>query len=410
MPPPRGAPTRAATRRRTAWLGILAMALVSQLLGHTALNAALRDFTPSTIALTTLLEPVIAGLLAAAAVRGIVDCPGDRRRRARLDGNRGSRCAGRPAQRSRDVRHVTQDGERTPLTSRAMGSRNALFRVSPFSPVRARRCRPDDGRRRVPTLRPLRGFLAADMPAERQAEKTVLASPSEDAALRDETALASEVHRMGSPADYRTALYVRDALAKAGWNANIVTYTVPIAVPTQQFLQLLDPSPYTLNLYEPEVPGDSYSRAHAAIGMPYSGYSNDGDVTGSARVRELRAPAKISRRSRNSASTFAGPSSCSRRQGCADRESLGKRQARCGGDADLCRPDGRRILQRRSVSRRTLAPDRRIAAQHADVHKRSRAIRRRSAFRSLARRTNRSRRSHYPRSPRCRSRETSHSD
>ncbi|GAC1303027.1 MAG: hypothetical protein NVSMB21_01670 [Vulcanimicrobiaceae bacterium] len=50
----------------SAWGGVLAMALVSQLLGHTALNAALRDFSPSTIALTTLLEPVIAALLAAA--------------------------------------------------------------------------------------------------------------------------------------------------------------------------------------------------------------------------------------------------------------------------------------------------------------------------------------------------------
>lgn len=48
-----------------AWGGILAMALVSQMLGHTALNAALRHFTPSTIALSTLLEPVIAALLAA---------------------------------------------------------------------------------------------------------------------------------------------------------------------------------------------------------------------------------------------------------------------------------------------------------------------------------------------------------
>ncbi len=49
----------------TAWGGILAMALVSQLIGHTALNAALRDFSPKTIALTTLLEPVIAAALAA---------------------------------------------------------------------------------------------------------------------------------------------------------------------------------------------------------------------------------------------------------------------------------------------------------------------------------------------------------
>jgi drug/metabolite transporter (DMT)-like permease len=49
-----------------AWAGILAMAFVSQLLGHTALNAALRDFTPSIVAFSTLLEPVAAALLAAA--------------------------------------------------------------------------------------------------------------------------------------------------------------------------------------------------------------------------------------------------------------------------------------------------------------------------------------------------------
>jgi len=52
-------------RDGVAWGGILAMALISQLLGHTALNAALRDFSPSIVALTTLLEPVIAAILAA---------------------------------------------------------------------------------------------------------------------------------------------------------------------------------------------------------------------------------------------------------------------------------------------------------------------------------------------------------
>jgi drug/metabolite transporter (DMT)-like permease len=58
-----------ALRDATAWAGILAMALVSQLLGHTALNAALRDFTPSVIALTTLLEPIVAAILAAVVFR-----------------------------------------------------------------------------------------------------------------------------------------------------------------------------------------------------------------------------------------------------------------------------------------------------------------------------------------------------
>jgi drug/metabolite transporter (DMT)-like permease len=52
-----------------SWSGILAMALVSQLIGHTALNAALRDFSPKTIALTTLVEPVVAAAFAAIIFR-----------------------------------------------------------------------------------------------------------------------------------------------------------------------------------------------------------------------------------------------------------------------------------------------------------------------------------------------------
>ena len=47
-----------------AWMGILGMALVAQLIGHTLLNASLRWFSPSIIAFATLLEPLIAGALA----------------------------------------------------------------------------------------------------------------------------------------------------------------------------------------------------------------------------------------------------------------------------------------------------------------------------------------------------------
>lgn len=48
-----------------SWSGILAMALVAQIFGHTCLNAALKTFEPRVVALTTLLEPVVAGVLAA---------------------------------------------------------------------------------------------------------------------------------------------------------------------------------------------------------------------------------------------------------------------------------------------------------------------------------------------------------
>ncbi len=49
----------------TSWGGIIAMALISQTLGHTALNASLKWLSASTVAFATLLEPVFAGVLAA---------------------------------------------------------------------------------------------------------------------------------------------------------------------------------------------------------------------------------------------------------------------------------------------------------------------------------------------------------
>ncbi len=48
-----------------AWGGILAMALGSQLFGHSALNAAVRSLSATLVAMTVLLEPVIAAIAAA---------------------------------------------------------------------------------------------------------------------------------------------------------------------------------------------------------------------------------------------------------------------------------------------------------------------------------------------------------
>ncbi|GAC1547748.1 MAG: hypothetical protein NVS2B17_32140 [Candidatus Velthaea sp.] len=48
-----------------AWAGILAMALISQLYGHTALNSAVRTLSATFVATVTLIEPAIAAVLAA---------------------------------------------------------------------------------------------------------------------------------------------------------------------------------------------------------------------------------------------------------------------------------------------------------------------------------------------------------
>jgi N-acetylated-alpha-linked acidic dipeptidase len=128
----------------------------------------------------------------------------------------------------------------------------------------------------------IRGFASADVEAERAAERVAMSEPNEGAATRHEAGLASYVHRMGSPGDYRTAVYVRDALARVGWDAKLVTYVVPIAIPYEQSLTVLRSSgkPQTIDLDEATIPSDPFSRDHAAIGIPYSGYSKDGDVVG----------------------------------------------------------------------------------------------------------------------------------
>ena len=46
-----------------SWGGIFGMALISQMLGHTGINAALQFFPTSTVAFSTLLEPIFAAVL-----------------------------------------------------------------------------------------------------------------------------------------------------------------------------------------------------------------------------------------------------------------------------------------------------------------------------------------------------------
>ncbi|MEO9171391.1 MAG: DMT family transporter [Candidatus Baltobacteraceae bacterium] len=58
-----------------AWGGIIAMALISQLLGHTAINASLRWFSPSAVSFASLLEPVFAAMLALALFHESVAAP-----------------------------------------------------------------------------------------------------------------------------------------------------------------------------------------------------------------------------------------------------------------------------------------------------------------------------------------------
>lgn len=126
----------------------------------------------------------------------------------------------------------------------------------------------------------IRGFTPAQVSAERRYEAVFNASPTASQATRDELGMASYVHRMGQPGDKRSALFFRDVLESAGWEARLVEYDVAVAYSTRETLTLIVPRREEIDLYEPAVPGDPYSRNHAAIGKPYSAYSVNGDVIG----------------------------------------------------------------------------------------------------------------------------------
>ena len=111
-------------------------------------------------------------------------------------------------------------------------------------------------------------------------ERIANASPNAHAAMHDELVLAGHVHRMGQPADYQTAVYVRNRLAADGFDAAIVTYDVANVWPTEQHLDITAPFQQSVNLYEPAIASDPYSKNHEEIGKPYSGFSNDGDAEG----------------------------------------------------------------------------------------------------------------------------------
>ncbi|HXW51026.1 MAG TPA: M28 family peptidase [Candidatus Acidoferrales bacterium] len=126
----------------------------------------------------------------------------------------------------------------------------------------------------------LRGYSPDLSARELGYELAAQSSPNAKTAMADELAIAGRVHRMGQPTDYQTAVYVRNRLARDGFDAKIVTYDSSNVWPVEQHLEITAPVAQEVDMFEPAVAGDPYSTMHAAIGRPYSGFSDDGDAEG----------------------------------------------------------------------------------------------------------------------------------
>ena len=131
------------------------------------------------------------------------------------------------------------------------------------------------------TAAPL-GFMPRSRVDQLQAESSALAVPTPENARRWLRVLTSEPHVAGTPADFRTAIFVRDKLREWGWNADLQEQEVLLNYPLDGHpprLAIERPIARKLSLDEAPVTTDKDSASSAAFGA-FNGYGVSGDASG----------------------------------------------------------------------------------------------------------------------------------
>jgi N-acetylated-alpha-linked acidic dipeptidase len=126
---------------------------------------------------------------------------------------------------------------------------------------------------------PAIGFLAASRDAEARAEQIFLRAPAPERERAWLRALTEEPHVAGTPADKRSAEYVRDRLKEFGLHVEINTYEVLLNYPKSVSLRLLKPEQADLSLREAGDPRDKDSYSEDAY-PAFHGYGAEGTATG----------------------------------------------------------------------------------------------------------------------------------
>lgn len=124
----------------------------------------------------------------------------------------------------------------------------------------------------------LSGFTPVESGRQRSLE-AMLDTLIRPAAVRaDARTLSAVPHVAGTPAQARTAQYVNQQLAAAGFDTMSVSFQVYIPFQDSAVVQLLSPTRKRLNLAEPPLREDPAT--HGPIWPAMNGYSGVGDVTG----------------------------------------------------------------------------------------------------------------------------------
>ena len=124
----------------------------------------------------------------------------------------------------------------------------------------------------------IRGFLPADVAAQRAREETFRAVPDPDRLREYMRVITEEPHHAGSPASREVAQYMVEQLSSWGLEVRIEEHEALMPMPTERLVEMIEPTSFRLGLEEPAIAEDKDSGD--AGGLPsYNAYSADGDVT-----------------------------------------------------------------------------------------------------------------------------------
>ncbi len=123
------------------------------------------------------------------------------------------------------------------------------------------------------------GFTPTSGKKQREAEAHALTVPTPDNARRWLRILTAEPHVAGTPADYKTAVFVRDKLREWGWKADLAEMQVLLNYPDPPSLSLRRPISRDFDLDEAPIATDKDSASTKAFGA-FNGYGASGDASG----------------------------------------------------------------------------------------------------------------------------------
>ncbi len=138
------------------------------------------------------------------------------------------------------------------------------------------------------------GFAPCSRAAQLAAEARALTVPTPENARKWLKTLTAEPHVAGTPADYKTAVFVRDRLQEWGWKAEMVTYEVLLNYPAgKASLQINRPLFKQLALDEAPLAVDKDSASSAAFGA-FHGYGTSGSAAGQVVYANYARPEDFS--------------------------------------------------------------------------------------------------------------------